>query len=171
MRLILLALVFLPLAIWAQTPDDRGYIVQVGERMPPFELTDLNGNVHTNASTAGQVVVLQFTASWCGVCRQEMPELEQHVHQAFAGEDFLLLGVDLDEPAEKVAAFAASTGITYPIAPDPAGQTFYSIAAPKSGVTRNVVIDREGTIRCLTRLYDPAEFDAMVAAIGDLLKD
>jgi hypothetical protein len=81
------------------------------------------------------------------------------------------LGVDLDEPLAKVEAFATQMGISYPIAPDPAGSVFYSIAGPKSGVTRNVVLDRTGTIRFLTRLYDPEEFEAMIAAIEGLLAE
>lgn len=171
MRLIPFLALLMPGFLSAQTPDDRGYIVQVGDPMPPFELTATDGTVYTNASVEGQVVVLQFTASWCSVCRQEMPELEAQVHQAFQGQDFLLLGVDLDEPQEKVEAFAAQMGISYPIAPDSAGGVFYSIAGPKSGVTRNVVLDRTGTIRFLTRLYDPEEFEAMIAAIEGLLAE
>lgn len=169
MRLISMLALLLPTLILAQTPDDRGYLVQVGDPMPPFELTAIDGTVYTNATVRGHVVVLQFTASWCSVCRKEMPELEAHVHQAFRDQDVLLLGVDLDEPTDKVEAFAEQMGISYPIAPDPAGSVFYSIAGPKSGVTRNVVLDRQGTIRFLTRLYDPDEFDAMIAAIERLL--
>lgn len=148
--------------------DDRGYVVKVGEPMPAFELTDLAGNTYTNASVAGRVVVLQFTASWCGVCRQEMPELEREVHQRFKDRNFLLLAVDFDETEQVVTSFAEQTGITYPIAPDPNGDVFHSIAARKSGVTRNVVIDESGTIRFLTRLYDPEEFARMVATIEAL---
>ncbi len=151
------------------SPDDRGYIVRVGDRVPAFSLTDINGTKHTDASLMGTTYVLQFTASWCGVCRKEMPHLEQAVWQRFKNDDFVLLGVDLDEPRDKVADFARSMAITYPIAPDADGQVFYSIAAPKSGVTRNVVVDKEGRIAFLTRLFETEEFDAMVDIIDGLL--
>jgi len=117
----------------------------------------------------GKTYVLQFTASWCGVCRKEMPHLETAVWQRFKDNDFVLLGVDLDEPREKVADFAQLMEITYPIAPDPDGQVFYSIAAPKSGVTRNVVVNPEGQIAFLTRLFETEEFEAMVDVIETLL--
>ena len=167
MRILLFLALSLTLTAAAQN-DDRGYVISVGETMPAFELTGLDGTRYTNASLAGKTVVLQFTASWCSVCRKEMPELETQVHQAFKDRQFILIGVDYDEPAEKVAQFAEQTGVTYPLAPDPAGAVFHSIAAPKAGVTRNVVIDSEGTIRMLTRLYDPEEFEAMVDLIDEL---
>ena len=151
----------------AQT-EDRGFIVNVGDVMPDFELADLNGQLHTNESLLGKVYVLQFTASWCSVCRAEMPHLESEVWQEFQDRDFMLLGVDLDEPRDKVERFTQQMGVTYPMCPDPKGTVFYSIAAPKSGVTRNVVVDREGRIAMLTRLFDEDEFARMVETIDAL---
>lgn len=154
---------------FAQT-DDRGYIVHIGDVMPEFTLTDIDGISYTNASLRGKTYVLQFTASWCGVCRKEMPHLEEEIWQVFQDRDFILLGVDLDEPEEEVRDFAAAMNITYPIAPDEGGKVFYSIAAPKSGVTRNVVVDENGVIRYLTRLFEPDEFQSMIELIDLLTK-
>lgn len=151
-------------------PDDRGYIVRIGDPVPEFRLTDLAGNTYTPESLLGKVYVLQFTASWCGVCRKEMPHLESDVWQPFKDRAFALIGVDLDEPAEKVAAFAESTGITYPIAPDPEGALFYKIAGPKSGVTRNVVVDERGNIAFLTRLFEEQEFNQMIQLIDRMTR-
>ena len=161
-----------PAVVLAQSaaPDARGFIVAVGDEVPDFELTDLDGQVHSRASLLGSVYVLQFTASWCSVCRAEMPHLESEVWQAFKNRPtgFTLLGVDLDEPAGRVADFAAKMNVTYPMCPDVSGEVFYSIAGPKTGVTRNVVVDREGRIAMLTRLFDEDEFDRMVEVIDDL---
>ena len=149
--------------------DNRGYTVKIGDAIPDFSLRDLDGMVHTNTSLLGTTYVLQFTASWCGVCRKEMPHLESAVWQRFKNDDFILLGVDLDEPREKVVDFALSMAITYPIAPDPNGKLFYAVAAPKSGVTRNIVVDKDGKIAFLTRLFETEEFDHMVRVIDRLL--
>ena len=157
---------------WAQYPhpaDGRGYIVRVGDAVPDFQLACTDGSVYSKKSLIGKAYVLQFTASWCGVCRKEMPHLEEEVWKQFGGEQFVLLGVDLDEPAEKVQAFAKQMGTTYPIAPDPEGELFYKIAGPKSGVTRNVVVDETGTIVFLTRLFEEAEFEAMKSVIEELV--
>ena len=148
--------------------ENRGFIVNVGDTMPDFVLNDLDGQVHTNESLLGKVYVLQFTASWCGVCRAEMPHLEAEVWQEFRDRDFMLLGVDLDEPRDKVAQFTEQMGVSYPMCPDSEGVVFYSIAAPKSGVTRNVVVDQEGRIAMLTRLFDKEEFARMVETINAL---
>lgn len=149
-------------------PDSRGFLVQVGQPVPSFNLTDLNGQQHTNESLLGTTYVLQFTASWCSVCRAEMPHLESEVWQEFQNRDFMLLGVDLDEPEDKVRTFANQMGVSYPMCPDDAGDLFYRIAARKAGVTRNVVVNSEGTIVMLTRLFKEDEFQRMIALVDEL---
>jgi len=79
--------------------------------------------------------------------------------------------VDRDEPADTVLKFAAEMQITYPLALDPGATVFSKFAAPESGVTRNVIIDQEGTIAFLTRLYDREEFEAMITVIRRLLNN
>ena len=151
-------------------PDSRGFLVQVGQPVPSFSLTDLDGQQHTNESLLGTTYVLQFTASWCSVCRAEMPHLESEVWQAFADREspFLLLGVDLDEPEDKVRTFADQMGVTYPMCSDDGGDLFYRVAARKAGVTRNVVVNNEGTIVMLTRLFEEDEFQRMVTLVDEL---
>ena len=98
-----------PLIAKAQT-DSRGFIVSVGDMMPDFDLADLNGQVHTNESLLGQVYVLQFTASWCSVCRAEMPHLESEVWQEFQDRDFMLTRLfDKEEFARMVETIDALT--------------------------------------------------------------
>ena len=152
----------------AAQDDNRGYKVQVGDPVPDFALTDLQGKTWSKASLLGSVYVLQFTASWCSVCRKEMPHLERRVWQAFKDDGLTLLGVDLDEPAPKAQALVDDTGVTYPICLDPGGALFSAVTKPNAGVTRNVVVNKEGRIAFLTRLFDEAEFESMIAAIETL---
>lgn len=147
---------------------DRGYRVEVGDPVPAFTLTDLAGNTWSNEDLLGSVYILQFTASWCGVCRKEMPHLEERVWQRFKADGVQLLGVDLDEPPAKVQGLVDDTGVTYPVCLDPGGALFAQITVPKAGVTRNVVVNREGNIAFLTRLFDEEEFEAMIAAVAEL---
>jgi peroxiredoxin len=115
--------------------------------------------------------MLQFTASWCGVCRKEMPEIEKQIWQAHKDdENFVLLGIDRDEPLDKVIDFGKQTGITYPLALDPGADVFAMYAQRQAGITRNVLIDREGRIVMLTRLYNPEEFASLVKKINEMLK-
>ena len=59
--------------------DERGYIVEVGDIAPDFEMALPNGERVQLSSLRGKVVMLQFTASWCGVCRKEMPYIEKDI--------------------------------------------------------------------------------------------
>lgn len=153
------------------TTDDKGYIVQIGQKSPlPATLTLTDGSILQPADLNGKVVVLQFTASWCGVCRQEMPHLEREVWQTYKDKGLLLIGIDRDEPLDKVKAFAEQMKVTYPMALDPGADIFGLFADKKSGVTRNIVIDKQGNIAYLTRLYDEKEFSDMVQVIELLLK-
>jgi len=150
--------------------ENRGYIVNIGDPIPNFILTRTDGSQITTEDFKGKVIVLQFTASWCSVCRKEMPHLEKEVWQRFKDDDFLLIGVDYDEPLEKVKQFKEKMKVTYPMALDPNGDIFGLFAHKKSGVTRNVVIDKNGKIAFLTRLFDKEEFKAMNEKIEELLK-
>ena len=118
----------------------------------------------------GKVVMLQFTASWCGVCRKEMPFIEKDIWLKHKDNtDFALFGIDRDEPLETVNAFAEKTGVTYPMALDPGADIFAKYADREAGITRNVLIDRSGKIVMLTRLYNEDEFAALCKKIDQLL--
>jgi len=149
----------------AQEIDERGYRVRVGEKAPLFDFQLLTGETINNEVLKGKVVVLQFTGSWCSVCRKEMPVLEKEVWQRFKGEDFLLIGLDLKEDELQAKMFAQKMGITYPMASDLEGKLFELFAGPKQGVTRNIVIDKKGEIIFLTRLFEIEEFQEMVKVI------
>ena len=151
--------------------DDRGYIVKVGDMAPDFELQTITGETVKLSDMRGKVVMLQFTASWCGVCRKEMPFIESDIWQKHKDKaNFTLIGIDRDEPLEKVQEFARQTGVTYPIALDPEGNVFALYADRKAGITRNVIIDKDGKIIMLTRLFNEEEFAEMCAKIDSALQ-
>ena len=152
-----------------KSPDERGFVVEIGQKAPDFKMTLIDGKSQSLSDLKGKVVVLQFTASWCKVCREEMPHLEKDVWQKHKDEDFVLIGIDKDEPLEKVKKFINQTEVTYPIALDPAAEIFSLFADKQSGVTRNIVIDKKGKIVFLTRLFNESEFSAMKNKINTLL--
>ena len=150
--------------------DSTGYIVRVGDEAPDFTVTLTNGKQVTLSSLRGKVVMLQFTASWCGVCRKEMPFIEKDIWQKHQANDrFVLIGIDRDEPLDKVIAFGKAVGVTYPLGLDPGADIFAKYALRESGITRNVLIDRDGRIVKLTRLYNEEEFASLVARIDAML--
>lgn len=157
-------------SFFSQEGPEKGFKVKIGDRVPTFELPLTDGDFISNDDLLGKVSVIQFTASWCGVCKKEMPHLEKEVWQRFKGDDFILLGIDLKEPTEKVKQFIKDTKITYPMALDKKGMVFEQFTIPKAGVTRNIVLDKEGNIIFLTRLFNPDEFKEMIEIIDKELK-
>lgn len=162
-----------PVFVQAQelVPDSVGYYVRVGQQAPDFTATLANGKTFHLADCKGKVVMLQFTASWCSVCRKEMPFIEKDIWQRHKDDpNFVLVGIDRDEPLDKVEQFAQQTKITYPLALDPGADIYVKYAERQSGITRNVLIDKDGSIVKLTRLYNPEEFQTLVLKIDELLK-
>lgn len=153
-------------------PAEYGYIVKIGQQMPDITMKLTDNTTLTTASLKGKVVMLQFTASWCPVCRKEMPHIEKDIWQKHKNnKDFALFGVDMDEPLRIVKAFKKDMKITYPLALDPKAKIFYTFAAQGAGVTRNVIIDKTGKIVYMTRLFNVDEFNKMVEVIDLLLKN
>lgn len=153
-----------------QIPTDYEFKVKIGDDIPDFTMTLTNGKQVSSAEWRGKVVMLQFTATWCGVCRQEIPFIENDIWKKHRrNPDFLLFGVDRDEPAEKVKRYKQEMNITYPLAVDTNADVFGIFADKRAGVTRNVIIDKSGNIIYMTRLFKEAEFKEMVSVIELLL--
>lgn len=154
-----------------EIPEDYGYIVKIGQQLPDISMKLTDGTSVTTADLKGKVVMLQFTASWCSVCRKEMPHIESDIWQKHKdNENFVLIGVDMDEPLDKVKQFKSDMKITYPLALDPGAEIFYTFAEKGAGVTRNIIADKSGKIVYMTRLYKEDEFKEMVDVIDFLLK-
>ena len=154
-----------------QTPDDRGYIVNVAEKSPDFILDFPDGSQISLKDLKGQVTLLQFTASWCHVCREEMPHIEKEIWKVYKNMGLNVIGIDRDEPAEVVTSFAKEMQVTYPLALDPGADIFALFADRDSGVTRNIILGPDGKIVFLTRLFEIQEFDQMKRVIHNLLVD
>jgi len=153
-----------------EIPEDYGYIVKIGQQIPDLEFKLTDGKTVSTSDLRGKIVMLQFTASWCSVCRKEMPHIENDIWQKHKNNpDFVLMGIDMDEPLDKVKKFGQDMKITYPLALDPGAGIFYTFAAKGAGVTRNVIIDKTGKIVYMTRLYKEDEFREMVDVIDFLL--
>ena len=151
--------------------DETGYIVRVGDEAPDFTITTTEGNTVRLSDLRGKVVMLQFTASWCVVCRREMPFIESDIWQKHKDDpNFVLMGVDRDEPLETVIGFKEKMAVTYPLGLDPGASIYSRYALKESGITRNVLIDKNGKIVKMTRLYNQEEFSSLVAMIDSMLQ-
>jgi peroxiredoxin len=175
-KILLIAILFaFTPSLWAQaesdtSQNDRGYIVEVGDTVPDITLEYTDGTKTNLSALRGKIVLLQFTASWCSVCRKEMPHLEKEIWQVYKDKGLVFAGIDLKEPADTVNKFAKKMKITYPLTLDTDGKKFYSFAGEGAGVTRNILIDRDGKIFYLTRLYDEKEFNGLKEKVKEMLE-
>jgi peroxiredoxin len=119
---------------------------------PDFTLTDANGQSVTLSDLRGQVVMINFWASWCGPCREEMPLLEQ-IHQRYEALGFTLLGINVEEDSTNGQAFLQERPVSFPVLYDPKNNLskLYDVIAMPS----TVLIDRQGNIRYLHHGYKP----------------
>lgn len=166
--LLIFSLLFV-LSAFAQEDSTRGYIVKLGDPVPTGYVLQLeNGKTIKPEDLKGKVVLLQFTASWCSVCRKEMPHLESEIWKQYKDKGLVLIGIDRGEPLDVVKKFSKEMKITYPLALDPNADIFAKFAKKEAGVTRNVLIDRDGKIVFLTRLYDEQEFASLKRKVASL---
>ncbi len=152
--------------------DKRGFIVKVGDMAPDFTIRFTDDQTPIKLSDLrGNIVMLQFTASWCGVCKKEMPHIEKEIWQVYKNKGLKLFGIDLREDKKRIAKFKKQTKVGYPLVLDEKGEIFNKYADKNAGVTRNILIDRSGKIIFMTRLYDRDEFLNLVSKIGEALKN
>lgn len=151
-------------------PDERGFIVKLGDLAPDFDIIFSDGKPSMKLSALkGKVVLLQFTASWCGVCVKEMPHIEKEIWNKFKNKGLHVFGIDRKENKEKVLKFAKKTKVTYPLLMDEEGKIFELFAAQNAGVTRNILVDRDGKIVFMTRLFVKQEFNQLIQKIEEIL--
>jgi peroxiredoxin len=114
-----------------------------GAPAPDFTLKDLSGNDVTLSSLQGQVVLVNFWATWCAPCRYEMPALQQR-YEALKDQGLTILAVDADEPIEDVAPFVEAYKLTFTVLLDP-GATVNDLYRIR-GYPTTFFVDREGMI-------------------------
>jgi peroxiredoxin len=136
----------------------------VGAPAPDFSLQDLQGNTVRLADLQGQVVAVNFWATWCGPCRLEMPLLQAR-YDALKDKGFTVLAVNLDEPREDAAAFASGLSLTFPVLLDPGAQVndLYRVR----GYPTTFFVDREGRIdREHVGIMSDGQLDDYLAELG-----
>jgi peroxiredoxin len=132
---------------------------------PDFTLRSLDGPNLRLQEQRGKVVMLNFWATWCGPCREEMPQLNK-LFEKFRPSGFTLLGVNVDEDSRQAAGIAGQLGVKFPVLFDSDKRVakLYELSAMPS----TVLIDRDGRVRFLNRGYHSgveAEYDRQIRAL------
>jgi peroxiredoxin len=110
---------------------------------PNFTLRDLQGRDVSLEDLKGQVVFLNFWATWCPPCRNEMPSMEK-LYRRMEGRNFAMLAVDLQESEEQVRRFVDTAGYSFPVLLDSSGRT--GAAYQVSGIPTTYIIDKQGNV-------------------------
>ena len=153
-----------------QNMDDaiaKSTLVKVGDKAPEFKVEMLDGSRLTLSSLKGKVVLVNFWATWCTPCREELKYVQKDIVDRFAGRDFAFVAISRGETRAKVEAFVKEHGYKFPIALDPQQTTYHLFAS--NYIPRNFLIDREGNIAFFGVGYDAAEFKHLISEIEKTL--
>ena len=161
---LLAALVALALPAWAAADSAADAVAP--SPAPAFTLQATDGRQVSLAQFKGDVVMINFWASWCGPCRQEMPLLDS-IYRKYKDMGFELIGVNVEPDSKAANAWLKATPVTYPVLYDPQSKVsqLYQVQA----MPTTVIIDRSGTVRFLHRGYLPGDENAYLNSIRSLI--
>jgi peroxiredoxin len=130
------------------TVEDRGNrpgtLAQIGEPLPDFELTTLDGLPFRTSDSRGRVIVLNFFATWCGPCQMELPHLQAIWDEFQSHENFQMLVIGREESDEILHAFLRKNNLTFPVAADPDALVYGQFAS--QSIPRTFLVSADGTI-------------------------
>lgn len=142
--------------------------VTIQDEAPDFTLKSLEGANLRLEEYRGQVVLINFWASWCGPCRQEMPLLDR-LHQRYVDTGFAVLGVNVEGEEAPARELIDRIPVTFPVLIDE-GQLvseLYKLEAMPS----TVVVDRDGVVRYIHRGYKPGDEAKYVEVVKALIRE
>ena len=151
----------------AETDAESTTLVKAGDTAPDFTVEMVDGSSVTLGDLKGKVVLLNFWATWCPPCRQELTRVQTDIIDRFAGKEFVFLPVSRGEKREAVEAFREKTGYAFPMGLDPARTVYDRYAS--NYIPRNFVIDRKGKVVLATVGYDEHEFEELIRTIEKTL--
>lgn len=135
----------------------------VGHSAPGFALQSVSGEIVSLSGLRGRVVLVNFWATWCTPCKQELPAIDA-VARRYRAQGFSAVGIDFREQDEDVAAYAAKVKVSFPLLEDSAGATAdrYKLL----GLPTSYLVDRGGVVRAIhPGPYSEAELDKAVKAL------
>lgn len=139
-----------------------------GSPAPTFTLDAKSGQKVSLDQYKGQVVMINFWASWCGPCRQEMPLLE-NIYKKYGKLGFTMLGVNVEPDSKLADEWLKATPVSFPVLYDRDSKVskLYDVA----GMPSTVIIDRKGQVRMLHRGYKPGDENEYMDSIRSLVRE
>ncbi len=144
------------------------WTASVSNPAPNFTLKSLQGKNLKLSEMAGNVVLINFWASWCGPCLQEMPLLNK-IHNKYEPLGFTVLGINVEQSSDNARAFLSDRGVDFPVLLDSenrVSQLYDVVAMPTT-----VVVDRDGNMRFLHKGYKPGDEAQYRKMVKKLLRE
>lgn len=165
----LLIAVMVMQSAFSQADKDTANLLKVGEDMPEFTLLTLDGKTVTSDDMYGKVVLINFFATWCPPCNQELPLVEKGIWAKYKdNDDFMLVIIDREENAEKVGPFIEKKKWTMPFYLDEKKEV-YSMFAIRF-IPRNYLFDKESRLVLSSMGFRKDEFQVLEKEIDRLMK-
>ena len=142
--------------------------VQLSSSAPDFTLKSVAGPNLRLQEQRGQVVMINFWATWCGPCRQEMPHLNR-IYDKYRSTGFVLLGVNIDDDPRAAADLAAKLGLRFPVLLDTDKKV--SRVYDMSAMPATLLVDRDGRVRYIHRGYRDGVEKTYEEQVRSLLKE
>lgn len=139
-----------------------------GSAAPDFALKSSTGKNLRLSEYRGDVVMINFWATWCGPCRQEMPLLDE-LYQRYERVGFNLLGVNIDDDSRRAMQMIDELGVKFPVLFDARKEVSKLYEVEAMPVT--VLVDREGNVRYVHHGYKPGYEDKYLDQIRSLLRE
>ncbi len=139
-----------------------------GQPAPDFSLKSSTGENLRLSEYRGDVVMINFWATWCGPCRQEMPLLDE-LYSRYQRVGFNLLGVNIDDDSRRAMRMIEELGVNFPVLFDARKEVSELYEVDAMPVT--VIVDREGTVRYIHHGYKPGYEDKYLDQIRSLLRE
>ncbi len=139
-----------------------------GQMAPDFVLKSSSGENLRLSEYRGDVVMINFWATWCGPCRQEMPLLDE-LYARYQRVGFNLLGVNIDDDSQRAMRMVDELGIRFPVLFDERKEVseLYNVEA----MPATILVDREGNVRYVHHGYKPGYEDRYLDQIRSLLRE
>lgn len=140
----------------------------VGEAAPDFALRALSGENQRLSEHSGEVVLINFWATWSGPSRQEIPALAD-LHAKYQRAGFVLLGINLDDDVDRAREMVKTLRVSYPVLTDARKDVARSYQV--SAMPLTVLIDREGVVRFVSESYKPGDEARYAQELRKLLNE
>ena len=160
-----------PFTASAQSQEDQikaSTLINKGDKAPDFTVEMVNGEKITLSKLKGKVVLINFWATWCPPCRQELTHVQKEIIDHFKGQDFVFLPISRGEKKDVVMSFREKQGYTFPMGLDPTQEIYKKYAS--NYIPRNFVVGKDGKVIYVSVGFEPAEFATMIKTIEAALK-